>query len=565
MLNLNDFEKTTYTPGIYDSVSLILDDNPHIETIQTNPRLDGTLEIKAVLRNESSEPYDGTVHFSLSRDDNQAPAGDASVTVSIPAKGEAPVTATISVQDCQFWTPDHPFLYDLTTETAGDQRTDRIGMRTFDFNPTTKMPELNGKPCPLLGTNVCIYRFFEDPHRGDLPWNREWVRALLKKFKTMHWNCLRLSLGPPPDFWYDLCDEEGILIQDESPIWYARDYNANPQDKVPAAVTVDEIVAEVTPCLYDRANHPCIFLWDLANETMSEKVKQAITKLRPIDLQGRRWEDGTRDFNTPVDAHDPVELHLYPFFQPNTLEVFNKPAPPEKGTNPLIVNEYGWLWLARDGSPTRLTARLFGLLVGGGINSHDYGTKADRRYTAATYLAADTEFLRSSRQYQGIEQFCGLDYSRPNVNPAVSGQTSDNFLEPIASLQFDPYFENYLSDAFAPVGLCIGRYDSVYPAGSAQAFPVSVYNDSPQPWQGDVRLMVVGGDAPAPPRRTPRPLSRPLPRPFTSIRARKRRSRSRYKFRSPPATTRSWRSTATAPTGCSVFATLLSASSRAGS
>ena len=50
-----------------------------------------------------------------------------------------------------------------------------------------------------------------------------------------------------------------------------------------------------------------------------------------------------------------------------------------------------------------------------------------------------------------------------------------------------------MRDAFAPVGLCIERYDSVYPAGSTQTFPVSIDNDTAQDWDGEVRVEIVSG------------------------------------------------------------------------
>ena len=56
-------------------------------------------------------------------------------------------------------------------------------MRSFRFDPDSKRAILNGKPYYMRGTNVCIYRFFEDASRGNLPWSKEWVRDLHKKFK----------------------------------------------------------------------------------------------------------------------------------------------------------------------------------------------------------------------------------------------------------------------------------------------------------------------------------------------------------------------------------------------
>jgi beta-galactosidase len=47
-----DFEKNRWTPGIYDSVSLQLSDNPTIETIQIAPRLaDSSIVVQTKLRN----------------------------------------------------------------------------------------------------------------------------------------------------------------------------------------------------------------------------------------------------------------------------------------------------------------------------------------------------------------------------------------------------------------------------------------------------------------------------------------------------------------------------------
>jgi len=141
-----------------------------------------------------------------------------------------------------------------------------------------------------------------------------------------------------------------------------------------------------------------------------------------------------------------------------------------------------------------LTFRNYEFLVGGGLGSCDYGTEADRRYIYNTYMAANTEYLRSSRQVNILHHFCGLGYSRPNPTmPWKSGETSDSFLEPASEQKFDPYFESYMKNAFAPIGVCIERYDATYSAGSTQAIPVAIYNDTATPWEGEVRLRVVAG------------------------------------------------------------------------
>ena len=66
--------------------------------------------------------------------------------------------------------------------------------------------------------------------------------------------------------------------------------------------------------------------------------------------------------------------------------------------------------------------------------------------------------------------FCGLGYSRTN------GQTCDNFID-FEKLKFEPEFQRYMADAFAPVGLSIDEWRAELPAGKELDVPVVVIND----------------------------------------------------------------------------------------
>ena len=150
------------------------------------------------------------------------------------------------------------------------------------------------------------------------------------------------------------------------------------------------------------------------------------------------------------------------------------------GNNPIIINEYDWLWLNRDGSPTTLTQKVFENLLG------PEATAAQRRALSARYHAALTEFWRAHRACAGVLHFCGLGYSRTN------GQTCDNFID-IEKLRFEPEFKRYMADAFAPVGLMIDEWRAQLPAGKELDVPVVVINDLYQDWKGKVRFRVLRG------------------------------------------------------------------------
>jgi hypothetical protein len=147
-----------------------------------------------------------------------------------------------------------------------------------------------------------------------------------------------------------------------------------------------------------------------------------------------------------------MELHPYHFQNPKfTLKDLAK-ADINPGGGPgdtiymKIINEYGWLWLNRDGTPTTLTKELYTNLLG------ENSTEAERRHLYATYLAAETEFWRCHRRAAGVLHFTALGYSRSD------GQTSDHFLD-VAKLKYEDEFLKYLPDAYSPVGLMLDEWE----------------------------------------------------------------------------------------------------------
>jgi hypothetical protein len=155
---------------------------------------------------------------------------------------------------------------------------------------------------------------------------------------------------------------------------------------------------------------------------------------------------------------------------------------------PIIINEYAWLWLNRDGTPTCLTANVYEKLLG------PDSTTEQRRTLYAKYLAALTEFWRCHRECAGVLHFCGLGYSRAGDKPRPEGgATSDHFID-LEELVFEPNFEELVRDAFSPVGLMIDFWDGEVAAGSKSRFKVFVINDLYRTWKGNIRVTIRRGD-----------------------------------------------------------------------
>jgi beta-galactosidase/beta-glucuronidase len=215
-----DYEKKKYTPGIYDSVEVILSGSPHVTRVQAVPDIEKkTVTVHAWVRHAGT-PTATKLRLVVREAVSGRVAGEKECEISADGEGaEKTGQATIALRDCRLWSPEDPFLYELEAQSEADVLMTRFGMRSFRLDRVTGRAILNGKPYFLRGSNVTLYRFFEDAERGDKPWREEWVRRLHRKFREMHWNSLRYCIGFPPESWYRIADEEGFLIQDEFSIW----------------------------------------------------------------------------------------------------------------------------------------------------------------------------------------------------------------------------------------------------------------------------------------------------------------------------------------------------------
>jgi len=474
-----DFEKVRYLPGLYDRVELILSGTPHLLNVQTVPDVPNkAVRVVAEVANASDAAVAVTPECTVREAATGKMVGRATAeAIRISAGGTGRVKVTVPIRGCRLWSPEDPFLYEVQVATNADTATERFGMRSFRFDTETGRALLNGETYFMRGTNVCFFRFTEDPDRGGKPWDEAWVRRLHRRFKSMHWNTVRYCIGLAPEMWYEIADEEGVLIQDEFPIWYLGSWPGHPK--------AGPLAEEFRQWMRERWNHPSVVIWDAQNETGGQggfETGKAIQRVRDLDLSNRPWDNG---WGRPQKEGDLSECHPYRTFRSEFAlhKVFRENGIPDNGPRrgagkPYLINEYAWLWLHRDtGKPTRLTGKVYERILGPGEHP-----KAVYGETYARYLAALTEFWRARRQCAGVLHFCGLGHARPD------GYTSDNFLD-LDTLEFDPYFERYVRDAFSPVGVWLNFAEpKLKPDAGKHTIPVVVINDLPEAWRGEVRL-----------------------------------------------------------------------------
>ena len=475
-----DFTGTRFTelapdraPGIYDSVSIEFADNPRIESVQVAPRI-ATSEIvvqtKLINRGPAGEFL--LRHSVTPAKGTQIVARGKPVRVKLATGETLTLSETIRIPGASLWSPEHPNLYRLETRTDGDSARTRFGMREFRSDSKTKRFYLNGQVRYLRGTNITLHRFFEDPDRGALPWDEAWVRRLLVDIpRSMHWDSMRFCIGPVPDKWLEIADEAGLLIQNEFFVWtgepswdpgYSRTYD------------VPETIRQYSEWVRDNWNHPSIVIWDANNESLEPLFgEKIIPAVRGLDLSHRPWENS---FNPPAAPDDPREDHPYLFIQDylGTGELFDMAsletmdgsgvANGTKSDHTRLINEYGWLWLNRDGTPTPLTEKLYARLLGPGATS-------EQRLSLNAYLlAAETEFWRAHRQYAGVLHFVYLTGAGPG------SYTADHFKN-VKTLELEPRFADYVGEAFKPLGVYLKFHQPTLRVGETRAFKIMLVND----------------------------------------------------------------------------------------
>jgi hypothetical protein len=224
----------------------------------------------------------------------------------------------------------------------------------------------------------------------------------------------------------------------------------------------------------DNWNHPSVAIWDSSNETKNPLLgEKIIPAVRSLDLSNRPWENG---WNPAAGPDDPIEQHNYilsPPFKWTDLER-GTGGRVESG-HPEIVNEYGELWLNRDGTPTVLTQKTYDAMLGP-------DAAPEERFAMNGYLlAGETEYFRAHRKYAGILHFVYLTASFPGA------YTSDHFRD-VEKLTLDPHFEGYVSEAFKPLGVYLNFWQPSLRAGSSRRFQVMMVNDEQEVANGTLVL-----------------------------------------------------------------------------
>lgn len=177
--------------------------------------------------------------------------------VKLPVAGIAGISQEISVNKPVLWHgTENPYLYRAFVEVIhGEETVDSlshfVGLRYFSVDPG-KGFMLNGKPYQLKGVN----RHQDKAGKGWAISEEDQIEDI-EIMKEMGVNAVRLAHYPHSDYFYSLCDRNGILAWAEIPLI------GHISDQLGFAENTKLQLAEL---IYQKYNHPSIFCWSLYNE-----------------------------------------------------------------------------------------------------------------------------------------------------------------------------------------------------------------------------------------------------------------------------------------------------------
>ena len=130
-----------------------------------------------------------------------------------------------------------------------DERTTRFGCRSFEIDPE-KGFILNGERYPLHG----VSRHQDRPKKGNAL-SHEDHEEDIALIMEMGANTIRLAHYQHDQYFYDLCDEKGLVIWAEIP--YISRHMQNGRENT---------ISQMKELITQNYNHPCIVVWGLSNE-----------------------------------------------------------------------------------------------------------------------------------------------------------------------------------------------------------------------------------------------------------------------------------------------------------
>jgi hypothetical protein len=317
----------TSTTGIWQTVWIEPVNKSYIASFRTVTNADnGTIIFKTDVKNADA----GSLLFKILKEGR---------TIAT-ATGKANNETTLQIKDPLLWSPDKPFLYDITIELKNNNKTvDKVksytGIRKISIGKTA-----DGFTRMLLN-NEFIYQngpldqgFW--PDGIYTPPTEDAMVYDLRMIKKMGFNMLRKHVKVENRIFYYWCDKLGILIWQDMPSG-DESISGNLPDINKSKEATIQFELELKRMIETKYNHPSIIMWVPFNEGWGQfetgRITGLIADYDPTRLvnSSSGWTDrGTGNIN---------DIHHYP----------DPAVQPAEENRAIVLGEFGGLGLPLQG------------------------------------------------------------------------------------------------------------------------------------------------------------------------------------------------------------------------
>ncbi|RQO77772.1 glycoside hydrolase family 2 [Pedobacter sp. KBW01] len=248
-------ESIYYTPssGIWQTVWMETVPAEHIEGLTITPDIDRSL-------------VNVTVNAASNKEVTLVAAGKA-------IKGRSNKTISIPISNTRLWSPDDPYLYQLSVRMGRDRVKSYFGMRKISIGKDDQGVDrilLNNRFTFNLGT---LDQGFWPDGLYTAP-NDEALAFDIKAIKSMGFNTIRKHIKVEPARWYYYADKLGLMVWQDM---------VNPNQGLPegSREVFESQNAEIIKQLH---NYPSITTWVLFNEKWGAYDQAHLTRwLKEVD------------------------------------------------------------------------------------------------------------------------------------------------------------------------------------------------------------------------------------------------------------------------------------------
>ncbi|MDU0302982.1 glycoside hydrolase family 2 TIM barrel-domain containing protein [Streptomyces sp. PAL114] len=247
-VHLRDFKLETPLDDTYTSAEL--DVTAHVRAYGDGADGGGRYTVETQL-------YDARGHAVWSR-----PLRQTADLGTVDAGRDVTVRASRAVPRPRLWSAEDPYLYTAVLQlrdpagTVVETLSHRVGIREFALKDG--LMRINGRPVSFRGTN----RHEMHPARGTALTREDMVRDITL-VKRMNMNSVRTSHYPDNPLWYELADEYGLYLVDETNLETHGIRDRYPGDHPDWAAAC---VARAQNMVHRDKNHPSVVIWSLGNE-----------------------------------------------------------------------------------------------------------------------------------------------------------------------------------------------------------------------------------------------------------------------------------------------------------